>query len=124
ALLPDEVEALNALGYFYVEQGVKLDQAAVLLHKALALAPNNYYVLDSVGWLAYRQQRYVEAERYLQQAVALESDVEIVMHLIAVKWVLEKQAEAEELWQKYLPQFANDSRYQALMSTLKRQSGK
>jgi tetratricopeptide (TPR) repeat protein len=124
ALLPDEVEALNALGYFYVEQGIKLDQAAVLLHKALALAPNNYYVLDSVGWLAYRQQRYAEAERYLQQAVALESDVEIVMHLIAVKWVLEKQAEAEKLWQKYLPQFANDSRYQALMSTLKRQSGK
>lgn len=124
ALLPDEVEALNALGYFYVEQGVKLDQAAVLLHKALALAPNNYYVLDSVGWLAYRQQRYVEAERYLQQAVTLESDAEIVMHLIAVKWVLEKQAEAEKLWQKYLPQFANDSRYQALMSTLKRQPGK
>ncbi|WP_178863595.1 tetratricopeptide repeat protein [Thiomicrorhabdus cannonii] len=124
ALLPDEVEALNALGYFYVEQNVKLDEAAVLLNKALALAPNNYYVLDSVGWLAYRQQRYADAEEYLQQAVAIEADVEVVMHLIAVKWVLNKRAEAEKLWRQYRSQFADDSRYQSLMPTFQKQLGK
>lgn len=118
-LQPNDVEALNALGYFYAEQNIKLDEAAALLQQALSLAHDNHYVLDSVGWLAFRQQRYDDAETYLQRALAIQLDAEIMMHLIVVKWVRGERAGAEALWHKYRQTFADEPRYAALLTQLK-----
>lgn len=115
---PDEVDALNALGYFYVEQNTELKMAETLLKRALELAPNSYYVLDSMGWLAYRQQDYRRAADYLQRALAIQLDKEVLMHLITVQWKWDKKQQAKELWQKYLSQYANDPQYQSLIRRL------
>jgi len=120
-LQPNSVDALNALGYYYVETGQKLDEAAQLLERALAIDPTSYYVLDSVGWLHYQLQDYAEAEGYLRQALAIKLDEEVLIHLVATLWKLEKQDEAQRLWNEYLPKFSKNKRYQTLIENL--QSG-
>jgi len=120
-LKPDSVDALNALGYFYVEQGQRLDEASQFLERALVLDPTSYYVLDSVGWLHYQLQNYVKAEGYLREALSIKIDEEVVIHLIATLWKLSKQVEAQDLWQKYLDEFSKNKRYQMLIENL--QSG-
>ena len=117
---PDETEALNALGYFYAEQKRNLDKAQRLLDRAMELTPNRYHILDSRGWLAYQQGKYVEAESYLEQAWSLQIDDEILIHLIKTKWALQKQDEAKRLWRDYHARFPNNERLQQLMQTLQR----
>ena len=118
---PDSVDALNALGYYYVEQGVSLDKATILLERALSLEPESYYILDSIGWLAYQKQDYKTAEIYLSKALAIEHDAEVLIHLIATRWKMGKTESAKVLWQKHLAEFKNNKRYQMLIQNL--QSG-
>ncbi|WFE67973.1 tetratricopeptide repeat protein [Thiomicrospira sp. R3] len=115
---PNEPDALNALGYFYVEQNIKLDEAEVLLERALAIDPNRYYILDSRGWLEYQRGNYVEAEQYLQRAWSLSKDDEVLIHLIKVKWAQGKQQQAQSLWNEYAPIFPTNETLQRLINDL------
>ncbi|MDG6779122.1 tetratricopeptide repeat protein [Thiomicrorhabdus sp. zzn3] len=118
AINPNELDALNALGYYYAEQGIELDEAEVLLKRALRLAPDSYYILDSMGWLFYQKKAYAEAESYLRKALAKRLDEEVVMHLVATLWKQGNTDQATQLWAKYQERFANDSRYQSLIKRL------
>lgn len=118
ALNPDSVDALNALGYYYVEQGHSLDKATPLLERALRLAPDSYYVLDSVGWLAYQKKEYKTAESYLMQSLTIEHDEEVLMHLIATRWQMGKKQAAKQLWKKHYAEFSKNPRYQLLIENL------
>jgi len=119
-LQPNEVEALNALGYFFVEDRRDLAQAEKLLNKALSLAPTHYYILDSVGWLAYHQQDYSRAEALLEKALSIQVDGEVLFHLFKVKLKLAKKGEVQALWQKYQPQLSpKDAMYSKLEDLVK-----
>ncbi|MDP2268659.1 MAG: tetratricopeptide repeat protein, partial [Deltaproteobacteria bacterium] len=48
-------EAMNFIGYTYADRGIKLAEAEDLIRKALALKPGNAYMLDSLGWVCFRQ---------------------------------------------------------------------
>lgn len=117
---PNNPDALNALGYFYVERNERLGDAKQLLDKALALAPNRFYILDSRGWLAYQLGHYEEAEQYLEKALALQLDDEVLIHLIQTKWRLGKQKDAVELWEDHNQSFPENTRLQQLLKTLSR----
>jgi tetratricopeptide (TPR) repeat protein len=118
AINPNDVDALNALGYFFVEQGRDLDRAQQLLDKALALAPNRFYVLDSRGWLAYQQGDYEEAESYLKQALAIQMDGEVLLHLIQTEWKLGKKDVAAELWNAHHEKFPENEALQQILQKL------
>jgi tetratricopeptide (TPR) repeat protein len=68
---PTNAEAYNALGYFFAEAGIKLDEALELVTKALELSPNAGHIVDSLGWVHFMQGRYDEAVRDLERAVEL-----------------------------------------------------
>ncbi|MGB0957001.1 MAG: tetratricopeptide repeat protein, partial [Litorivicinus sp.] len=51
---PDNAAALNALGYTYADNNVKLEQALDLIGRALAIRPDDAATLDSMGWVQYR----------------------------------------------------------------------
>lgn len=115
---PDEPDALNALGYFYVEQNIKLDEAENLLERALAIDPDRYHILDSRGWLEYQRGNYVEAEHYLQRAWSLRRDDEVLIHLIKAKWAQGKYQHAENLWNEYSSMFPENQTLQRLINDL------
>ncbi|WP_159432273.1 tetratricopeptide repeat protein [Sulfurivirga caldicuralii] len=100
-LAPDNPEALNALGYFYVEQNRNLDEAKQLLEKALKRSPDSYYILDSVGWLYYRLGDLDKAADYLRRALALQADEEVLAHLLEVEAARGDRQAVEQLLRKY-----------------------
>ncbi|RUM91599.1 MAG: hypothetical protein DSZ27_06070 [Thiomicrospira sp.] len=115
---PNDVDVLNALGYFYAEQKRKLDQATELLDKALSLAPDRYYILDSRGWLAYQKGQYEQAESYLKRALDIQLDDEVLIHLIHTQWRLNKKSAATRLWKKYHSKFPDNQRLQRILLDL------
>jgi tetratricopeptide (TPR) repeat protein len=74
ALTPDDPQALNYLGYSYVEMGVNLDEALQLLQKAVSLRPNDGFILDSLGWAYYKLKRFSDAVAELERATELVDD--------------------------------------------------
>lgn len=117
-LKPDSVEALNGLGYFYVEQGVKLDQAKELLQAALAVEANNYFVLDSMGWLYFKLQDYPQAIEYLSKAFAIAEDEEVFAHLVQAYIQNAELEKAKQLWNRYYSKFKNETSIVELKSVL------
>lgn len=94
--------ALNALGYMLADRGQRLDEAQTLLRDAMALKPDDPFILDSYGWLQYRLGNSAEAIKHLRRALALRSDAEISAHLGEVLWVAGERREAESVWDRAL----------------------
>ncbi len=95
---PDDVNALNALGFTLADRGQRLDEAQALLERALKQKPDDAAILDSWGWLQYRRGRLDEALNYLQRAYRLVEDPEIAAHLGEVLWESGRKAEARRIW--------------------------
>ena len=99
-LRPDQPNAYNALGYTMADRGIRLDEARTLIEKALSIAPNDAHILDSMGWVLYRQKDSAGALRYLRQAYAILPEVDIAAHLGEVLWTEGKQDEARQVWRE------------------------
>ena len=97
-LQPDHAQAYNALGYSLAERNLDLDEAQRLIDKALALSPDDAFILDSKGWVLYRRGDNNGALGYLQKAYSQRPDPEIAAHLGEVLWRLGRHEEAEKTW--------------------------
>jgi len=100
ALQPDHAHAHNALGYSLADRNIRLDEARALIARALELAPNDPFILDSEGWVLYRLGDKQGALVHLQRAYALRPDPEIAAHLGEVLWMLDRHDEARAVWEK------------------------
>ena len=107
---PDDAVVQNALGYTLADRNQGLGEAAALVGAALTQTPDSAAVLDSMGWVLYRQGRLPEALEYLVRARDLGDDVEIDLHLGEVQWALGKRDEARKTWQEALERRPDDAR--------------
>jgi tetratricopeptide (TPR) repeat protein len=125
---PDNATYNNDLGYVMADHDLNLAEAEKMVRKALEedrkerltkgqkknpkLKPEEIKepgaYLDSLGWVLYKQKKYVEAKRYLRQAVQnmIElnepESIEIYDHLGDVLSALGQKAEAVSAWKKGL----------------------
>jgi tetratricopeptide (TPR) repeat protein len=82
ALDPRHADALNYLGYMDAEDGVNLDEAKVLIQRALEVEPDNGAYLDSLGWVYFRMGDMTNALAQLRRAAELvDTDPTIFEHL-------------------------------------------
>ncbi|HEV7613792.1 MAG TPA: tetratricopeptide repeat protein [Steroidobacteraceae bacterium] len=95
---PDDPAALNALGYTLADHSRELPRARQLIEAAHTAAPKNAAILDSLGWVLFRQGHSAEAENYLRTAYTEDRGGDIAAHLGEVLWQLGKPAEAEHVW--------------------------
>jgi tetratricopeptide (TPR) repeat protein len=95
---PDDPAALNALGYTLADHHKHLSQARGLIERAHAAAPKNAAILDSMGWVRFRQGKTEQALPYLSEAYADDRGGDIAAHLGEVQWTLGHQAEADRIW--------------------------
>ena len=107
---PDHAQALNALGYTLADATDRHAEAYDLIKKALELRPNDFYILDSMGWVLYRLGRLDEAIDYLRKALNIRQDPEIAAHLGEVLWVRGEREQAKEVWETALQQTPEDTR--------------
>ena len=99
---PDHAHAYNALGYSLADRNERLPEARKLIEKALDLAPEDYYIMDSLGWVLYRMGDLKGAAQTLRRAWQGRPDGEIGAHLGEVLWVLGERVEAEGIWREAL----------------------
>jgi tetratricopeptide (TPR) repeat protein len=97
-LAPNNQHAYNALGYSLAERNMRLQEAYALVDKALKLAPEDPFIMDSMGWVQFRLGKFDEAERLLRRAYELRPDPEIAAHLGEVLWVKGKREDAKKFW--------------------------
>ena len=107
---PEDAVVQNALGYTLADRGQSLDEAAALVGAALAQTPDSAAVLDSMGWVRFRQGRFAEALEYLVRARDLGDDAEIDLHLGEVQWALGNRDEARKTWQDALQRHPENAR--------------
>ena len=81
---PEHVQANNALGYLWVEQNRNLTEARALLEKAYRADPLNPYILDSMGWLCYREGRLRAAREFVSASLKKLYDAEVAAHLVII----------------------------------------
>jgi tetratricopeptide (TPR) repeat protein len=99
-LQPDNPQAYNALGYSLVDRGQRIDEAEKLIEKAVSLAPNDAFIMDSLGWAKYRQGNDSEAASILKKAFDLQPNAEIGAHLGEVQWKSGQQDQARTTWRE------------------------
>ncbi len=75
-----------------------LSRARKLIERAHAAAPKNPAILDSLGWVYFRQGRPADALPFLKAAYADDHDGDIAAHLGEVLWQLGQQDEAQRIW--------------------------
>ena len=118
AQAPDNPTYNNDLGYIWADHDMNLAESEKLIRKAIdeqrklrekaKLKPeedqDNPAYLDSLGWVLYKQKKYEEAKKYLQQAIEQEAGkhIEILDHLAEVYMALGQKAEAVATWKKGL----------------------
>lgn len=101
---PDEYRALNYVGYTLAESNKDLDRALTLLHKAVKLAPDQAYILDSLAWAQFKKGQMKEALKTIRRAVALPGSEEWTIwdHYGDIAAALNKHDEARRAWTKSL----------------------
>jgi Flp pilus assembly protein TadD len=108
-LEPDHSEALNALGYSLVDRTDRFDEALPLIQRALKLSPNNPAIIDSLGWLYFRQGNIKDAGPLLERAFELMADHEIAAHYGEYLWAIGEQDEAWKIWNQGLKQMPDST---------------
>ncbi len=102
-LYPDQPLALNYLGYSWIDQNRNLKQGMALIEKAVALKPDDGYIVDSLGWAHYKLGNYAEAVRFLERAVELKpQDPVLNDHLGDALWRVGREREAKFQWDQAL----------------------
>jgi tetratricopeptide (TPR) repeat protein len=112
---PDNAQTLNALGYTLTDRTDRHQEALALINKALAIAPDDPFYLDSLGWVYYRLGQLDKAEQVLKQAIAIQDDPEFLAHLGEVLWQQGQQHEAKKIWQQGLK---HDAENKLLLKTM------
>ena len=114
---PDHAHAYNALGYSFAERNIRLAEARKLIEKALEISPDDYFIIDSLGWVLYREGDLKGAARELRRAYGGRPDAEIGAHLGEVLWLLGEREEARRVWDESLKAGPDN---ETLQKTIKR----
>lgn len=97
---PNNVIALNALGYVLTNNTTRYEEAYQLIKRAIELKPEDPAITDSLGWVQYKRGNLTEARRLLQKAYDAYPDPEVAAHLGEVLWQLGEQEQATAIWNR------------------------
>ena len=114
---PNHAEALNALGYTLADRTDRYEEALELVERALALEPDRYHIVDSMGWVLYRLGRHEEAAEHLRRSYEGEPDPVVAAHLGEVLWALGRHEEARKIWHSALENAPDN---EVLLETIER----
>ncbi|MBI2605646.1 MAG: tetratricopeptide repeat protein [Deltaproteobacteria bacterium] len=105
ALNPENVQALNYLGYTYVSRGEKMDLAESYILHAMKLRPGDGYIQDTYGFFLLRNGNVRKATVELEKAYKIKPDEAVIVEHLGDAYLrsnlkrkaLEKYQEASKL---------------------------
>jgi tetratricopeptide (TPR) repeat protein len=74
----DHVQALNYLAYSLAEEEQSLVEAEELAKRAVSLKGDDGYIVDTLGWVYFKQGKFEQAVKTLEQAHQLQPDEAII----------------------------------------------
>ena len=85
---------------FEVGPGVLIPRpdTETLIEQALKLAPEDPFIMDSMGWVLFRMNQNDAALTFLKRAFEIRPDAEIAAHLGEVLWAMGRHDEAKKVW--------------------------
>lgn len=97
----NHVQALNYLAYLYAEGSTELGTAEKLVRKALTLQPGDGFIMDTLGWVLFKQERIAEAVQMLEKAHQKEAKESIIAeHLADAYFRHQLHQKAKEMYKK------------------------
>lgn len=100
---PENDVFLNYLGYTLADKGIRLDEAKIMIEKALEKNPENPAYIDSYGWVLFRLGEIDKAEKEIRKALEfLDTDAIIFEHLGDILEAKGERQKAKEYWEKAL----------------------
>jgi tetratricopeptide (TPR) repeat protein len=116
---PNNAQALNFLGYSYLEKNERLDMAFAYISKAVKLRPDDGYIRDSLAWYYFQTGKYHEALAESKKAFELvKSDVIITKHLGMIYQRLSHFEKAKEYLTEALKQAHVESEREDVLKIL------
>ena len=100
---PEDPYVMNYLAYSWLERNYNIDEAIEMLERAYQQKKNDPYIIDSIGWGYYLIGDYVNAEKYIKQAVKMMPNDPIVNdHYADILWKLNRKLQAKYFWESVL----------------------
>ena len=109
ALRPDNLYVMNNYSYFLSTSNTNIEKAEALGKKIVEAEPENSHYLDTYGWALFKNGKYNEALKYLNEALKYSSGDDkaaIYEHIGDVKWKLNDAESALKYWQNAYDQDA------------------
>lgn len=121
---PDDIGALNDLGYLWAEQNKNLRRALPMIEKAVAAQPDNRAYRDSLGWVYFQLGRHEEAVQELERALASPDKPDAVLHdhMGDAYFKVQRLEDARRVWQRAVELFdeqGESAKRQAVADKLK-----
>lgn len=92
-LEPNHVQSMSYLAFTLAEMNLHLSEAEKLARRALELEPTDGYVLDTLGWVLFKQKRFAESIQVLKKAYGYQSSASIIAEHLADAYVMESMTE-------------------------------
>jgi tetratricopeptide (TPR) repeat protein len=102
SLYPDNILLLNNYAYHLAERGKKLKEALEMSRKTIEQEPENSSYLDTYGWIYYKLKDFKNAKKYIEKAVKLGSNPELLEHLGDVYEAMGEIVKALKYWNQAL----------------------
>jgi tetratricopeptide (TPR) repeat protein len=101
---PDNISCLNNYAYFLSEEDKDLDKAERMSKKTIDEEPENPTYLDTYAWILFKQQRYEEAQKYIDKVLELSPspDATLLEHAGDIYSKTDNTKEAVAFWKKAL----------------------
>ena len=97
----DHVAALNFLAYIYAERGINLPEAESMVRHAHSLQPGDGYIMDTLGWVMYKQGKVQDAIKMLEAAYKTQPDESVIAEHLADAYYQQQMPErAKRLYLK------------------------
>jgi tetratricopeptide (TPR) repeat protein len=108
---PEDIGALNDLGYLWTDQSKHLERSRRMVQRAVDAEPDNAAYRDSLGWAHYRLGQYDRAIEELQAAEKLldeNPDGVIYDHLGDALFAAGRKKDAVKAWERAIELFTEE----------------
>jgi TPR repeat protein len=95
-------KAYNDLAWMLAEEGIRLDEAEKMAKEALSHEPDNPCILDTLGWIYYKQKKYKMAKEKIAEAAKIDQNPVIMDHLGDIHFALGEKTDAHTQWKEAL----------------------
>lgn len=116
---PKHTQAINYLAYSYAEESLNLGQAETLARKAHQLSPEDPFIMDTLGWVLFKQGRVKEAIPWLEAAFNHQPNESVIADHLGDAYINHQLPEkAKEMYQRAMQNESDKSKQKMIEQKL------